>query len=271
LKPSITNRDAHLLRQLHGALSCWFGGTPHTEPDEEEIGRALYVFFVAIVLAFLSLTARAQSLAVAAPPADAVAVTTLRHPDLGYTRPTQRVMLRNYAFDAFGPFPLVGAGAVAGIGQLGNAPPEWGQGAAGYGKRIGSDFGIAAIATTGRYGLAGMLKEDTLYYRCECSGVFPRLRHAVLSTLTARRGDDGHRVFSLPALAAPYVGSITAVYGWYPDRFGVKDAFRIGNYSMLAYVGENISLEFFYRGPHSLFTRLHLNNTHGSPLQGPNR
>ena len=78
------------------------------------------------------------------------------------------------------------------------------------------------------------------------------MSHAVFSTFTARRGDNGHRVFSFPALAAPYAGSMAAVYGWYPNRYGAKDAFRIGSYSLLAYIGENISLEFFYSGPHSL-------------------
>jgi hypothetical protein len=89
--------------------------------------------------------------------------------------------------------------------------------------------------------------------------------------LTARRGEDGHLVFSFPALVAPYAGSMTAVYGWYPNRFGAKDAFRMGNYSMLLYMGGNVSLEFFYSGPHSLLHRMHLNNMHGSPIQGPNR
>ena len=91
-----------------------------------------------------------------------------------------------------------------------------------------------------------------------------QLAHAALSTLTARQGQDGHRVFSVPALLAPYAGSFTAVYGWYPDRFGAKDAFRIGNYTLLANVGGNIGLEFIYSGPHSLLSRLHLNDAHGA-------
>jgi hypothetical protein len=134
-----------------------------------------------------------------------------------------------------------------------------------------ADYGIAAASTTTRYLLASALKEDTLYYRCECSGVFPRLRHAVVSTLTGRNGRDGHRVFSFPALAAPYAGSALAVYGWYPRRYGVEDVFRMGNYTLLESVGGNIALEFLYSGPHSLLSRMHLNNSHGSPIQGPNR
>jgi len=46
---------------------------------------------------------------------------------------------------------------------------------------------------------------------------------------------------------------MAAVYGWYPNRYGAKDALRMGNFALLAYMGENISLEFLYRGPHSCF------------------
>jgi hypothetical protein len=186
-----------------------------------------------------------------------------------YARPTEKTMLRNYVFDAFGPYPIVGAALDAGIDQANDAPPEWKQGAAGYGRRFGSDFGIAAVTTTTRYALAKAFREDVLYYRCGCTGVVPRLKHAVISTFTARRGDDGHRVLAISAIVAPYAGTMAAVYGWYPSRYGAKDAFRMGNYSVLAYVGGNIALEFLYRGPHSL-SRMHLNNRHGAPTPGTN-
>jgi hypothetical protein len=208
---------------------------------------------------------RSQSLSLPANPDSAETNANSAQMNFTYVPPTQRTKVNNYIFDAFGPYPLVGAAFGAGLGQSSNSPPEWGQGGEGYGKRIGSDFAIAATGTTVRYGLAEALKEDTLYYRCACKGVFPRLTHAAFSTLTARRGEDGHRVFSIPALLAPYAASFTAVYGWYPNRFGAKDAFRIGNYSLLAYMGGNIGLEFIYSGPHSLLSRLHLNNTHAAP------
>lgn len=208
--------------------------------------------------------AKAQSLAHSEDGSGTVAVTTAVPLDLVYIRPTQKTKLHNYVFDAFGPYPLAGAAVAAGIGQAYNAPPEWKQGARGYGLRIGSAFGIAAVSTTTRYGLAQAFKEDTLYYRCECKGVFPRFNHAVISTLTARRGEDGHRVFSFPALIAPYAGSMTAVYAWYPGRYSGRDALRMGNYIMLGYVGGNLALEFLYGGPHSLLSRMHLNNGHGA-------
>jgi len=198
-------------------------------------------------------------------------VTTQPQLVLTYSRPTEKTKLHNYFFDTFGPYPIVGAAVVAGINQYEGTPPEWNQGAEGYGRRVGSNFAIAGISTTTRYALAKAFREDTLYYRCECKHFFPRLSHAVLSTFTSRRGDDGHRVFSFPALVAPYAGTMTAAYAWYPDRYNAKDGFRMGNYSLLGYIGGNIALEFLYSGPHSLISRMHLNNGHGAPDPGSPR
>lgn len=195
-------------------------------------------------------------------------VTTQPQLALTYSRPTEKTRLHNYFFDTFGPYPIVGAAVVAGINQADDAPPEWNQGAEGYGKRFGSSFAIAGVSATTRYALARAFREDTLYYRCECKGFLPRLSHAVSSSFTSRRGDDGHRVFSFPALVAPYAGTMTAVYGWYPGRYNAKDAFRMGNYNVLVYIGGNIALEFLYSGPHSLISRMHLNNGHGAPDPG---
>ena len=179
-------------------------------------------------------------------------------PDLTYFRPPEKTKLRNYFFDAFGPYPIVGAALVAGVNQAYNSPPEWGQGAQAYSERFGSDFGIAVITTTTRYAMAEAFGQDTLYYRCECKGAFRRLGHALISTVTARRGEDGHRVFSFPALFAPYAGTMTAVYGWYPGRYRAKDALELGSYSLAGFAGENVAREFFYNGPRSLLSRMHL-------------
>jgi hypothetical protein len=186
-------------------------------------------------------------------------------PALTYTRPSAKTKFHAYLFDAFGPYPIIGAAIAAGINQADNAPPEWQQGAEGYGKRFGSNFGILAISTSTRYALSAALREDTLYYRCECKGFFPRLSHALISTFAARHGDDGRYIFSVPDLVAPYAGAMAGVYGWYPDRFGAKDAFRLGNYSLIGFAAENVGLEFIYQGPHSWMSRMHLNNTHAAP------
>jgi nitrate reductase NapE component len=185
--------------------------------------------------------------------------------ELAYKPPTERAKLRSYLFDTFGPYPIAGAAIMGGFDQADKTPPEWGQGAGAYGERVGSNFGIEMVTTTTRYALAEAFHEDTLYYRCECQGVFHRLGHAVISTVTARHGNDGHRRFSFPALVAPYTGSMTVVYGWYPSPYGAKDGLRMGNYALLAFAGGNIAREFIYGGPHTLFGR-----TGRSPSGGTN-
>ncbi|MGA2807659.1 MAG: hypothetical protein ABSE87_05955 [Terracidiphilus sp.] len=235
-----------------------------------KICQKLLLLSLAVFCGARAELAKSQSLSYVEESAVSPTTTAISQMDLIYVRPTEKTKVNNYLFDAFGPYPVAGAGFASGINQVSNAPPEWNQGVEGYAKRFGSDFGMAAVGTTTRYALSEALREDTLYYRCECKGVFPRLSHAVLSTVTARHGEDGHRAFSFSSLLAPYAGSTVAVYGWYPDRFGAKDALRLGNYNLLAYMGGNIALEFFYSGPHSLLSRIHLNNAHGSPDPGPN-
>jgi hypothetical protein len=232
--------------------------------------RTILLLFSIADLVALPVPARAQSLAGSRDFSSSVDSTTPAQADLTYVRPNEKARLRNFFFDAFGPYPIVGVALSAGVNQADNTPPEWKQGAGGYGRRFGSNFGIAAVSTTTRYGLARVFREDALYYRCECKGVFPRLGHAVISTVTARRGDDGQRVFSCPDLIAPYAGTMTAVYGWYPARYGAKDAFRMGNYSLLGYVGGNIAREFLYSGPRSLLSHVHLRHGHGTPNPGSN-
>jgi hypothetical protein len=232
--------------------------------------RTVLLAVIAAVMAAVTAPAQSQLNAYSGVSTAAAETTAAIKPEPIYVPVAQRTKVDNYLFDAFGPYPIAAAAVAAGVNQLTDSPPEWNQGAAGFGRRFGSDFGMLAVGTTTRYALSEALKEDSLYYRCECQGIIPRFRHAVLSTFVARHSEDGRRVFSFPALVAPYAGSFTAVYGWYPDRFGAKDAFRLGNYSLLAQMGGNVSLEFFYSGAHSLISRVHLNNRHGSLDQVPN-
>jgi hypothetical protein len=181
-----------------------------------------------------------------------------------YRRPTNSEKFHGYLFDAFGPYPFLAAAFAGGINQAENKPPEWGQGWDAYGVRVASFYGVTLISNTTRYTLAEFFREDTLYYRCDCHGFFPRLGHALISTVTARRGDDGHRTFSFSNLAAPYAGSMTAVSTWYPSRFEPKDGFRIGNYALLYQAVSNIALEFIYGGPHTLLSHTRLSSVTGS-------
>ncbi len=185
-----------------------------------------------------------------------------------YVEPTESEKLHNYFFDAFGPYPMAVTMIVAGYHQATHTPPDWREGWAGYGIRYASDFGTSAINITARYTLAEALREDTMYYSCGCKGVGRRLFHAIVSTAIARRGPDGHEVFSVAGVGAPYIGPLVAVDTWYPRRYGPKDAFRMGNYGLMDYAIGNIGLEFvpgvFHPKRNSWIRRWHLDNRHAA-------
>ncbi len=210
---------------------------------------------------------RAQNLANDPPPATAEteAVVPATAP---YVAPTESMKLHNYLFDAFGPYPLTVSAIVAGYHQARRNPPDWREGFAGYGERYGSDFGTSIVNQTTRYALAQALHQDTLYYSCGCKGAGRRLLHAVVSTAVARTGGDGHKVFALPSVVAPYAGPLAAVSLWYPPRYSAKDAFRMGNYGLLDFTVGNIGLEFLPGLLHpkstSWISRWHLDNRHAA-------
>ena len=194
-------------------------------------------------------------------------------PGQTYQKPTNGEKVRNYLFDAFGPYAIIGSAVAAGINQASGdringtgsgTPPEWGGGTGPYFQRFASNYGINITATTARYMFAQALREDTIYYRCECSGFSHRLVHSLWSTVAARHGDDGHYRFSVSNLAAPYAGTMTAALGWYPDRYEPSDGFRMGNYLLLSYAGLNVAKEFIYGGPHTLMAHTPLKGVTGS-------
>ena len=152
---------------------------------------------------------------------------------------------QRYLVDAFGPIGWLRAAASAGIAQASDDPPEWRQGAKGYGRRVGSKFGQHVVQETVLYGLSAPFGQDPSYYRCDCSGFGPRLKHALISSFTAVNRDE-HRVFSVPRVIAPFAAGQVAANGWYPDRFGPKDGLRMGAWSFATGVGVNIFKEFIY-------------------------
>ena len=77
--------------------------------------RLIFWLLVVVDFAALSVLAKAQALIDTADssssPVNLSVSTPNPLPDLTYIRPTETTKLRNYVFDAFGPYPIVGAGS----------------------------------------------------------------------------------------------------------------------------------------------------------------
>jgi hypothetical protein len=79
-------------------------------------------------------------------------------------------------------------------------PPEWGQGASGYGKRCGNIMGQYFIQRTSTFGLASLLHEDNRYFNSGKKGFGRRLAYAATSSLLARH-DNGRQYPSVSGVA----------------------------------------------------------------------
>jgi hypothetical protein len=161
----------------------------------------------------------------------------------GYVFPTKKQRFKRYLWDTVGPWSLIAIGGAAGIDQWENSPPEWGQGASGYGKRYASNLGQNVIQQTTSYGLSEAFRLDTGFSKSKRSGFGPRLEDALIQNLTSRTR-NGKRIISVPRLAGFYVGGIVPALTWYPSRFSYKDGLREGTYSLLFGFAANVIQEF---------------------------
>jgi hypothetical protein len=125
--------------------------------------------------------------------------------------------------DAFDRGTVVLAAAFAGEGQLTNANPSFGQGAAGYGRYFGTayaDFVIGDFMTEGIF--PTVLHQDPRYFRKGSGSGWSRLTYAVGQILLTHN-DSGKTAFNYSEI----VGNATAVAisnSYYADNRDAPDA-----------------------------------------------
>ena len=106
-------------------------------------------------------------------------------------------------------------GAMSGaLDQRNNKPPEWGQGWAAYGQRVGNIMGQYAIQRSTSFGLASLLHEDNRYLGSGQKGFWRRSKYAVASSILARH-DDGRRYPSISRITGFTAGAFIS-RAWQP-------------------------------------------------------
>lgn len=110
------------------------------------------------------------------------------------------------AKNAFDPtiYPFIGFLAL--VGQAQNSEPDFGQGAAGFGRRYGASFGDATIGSfmTGAI-FPSLFRQDPRYYQLVTGG-FKRRSFYSASRIFVTRTDSGHSQFN----ASEIVGNLVA-------------------------------------------------------------
>jgi hypothetical protein len=152
--------------------------------------------------------------------------------------------LRYHADGLLGVWPLAGTLAYAGLLQELNAPREWGDGWAAYGRRLASTEGCGVIHGVLAFGLDTALHQDPRYFRSDRKGFFRRMAHAARETILTHT-DSGGETFSTWRMGSAY-GSEFLSNLWYPDRLDtVRLGFLQGSLRVGFDVVNNLTAEFW--------------------------
>jgi hypothetical protein len=152
--------------------------------------------------------------------------------------------LRYHVDRTFSPGALATTGVKAGYSQWTDSPTEWGQGGAGYSKRVGSSIASSAVRAGLAFGLDSALHQDPRYYRSDSTGFWPRTKHALRGTILTRT-DSGGETFSTWRVGSAY-GSAFIAQQWYPDRYHtVRHGFVNGSTRLGWDVVKNVVAEFW--------------------------
>jgi len=107
--------------------------------------------------------------------------------------------------------------ALAGISQASNSEPGYGQGAEGYGKRLGAyaadgvieNFMVGAV-------LPSILRQDPRYYQMGKGGFWRRSGHAV-GRIFISPTDSGHRQFNFSEIFGSAAAAAISTYSYHPS------------------------------------------------------
>ena len=139
-----------------------------------------------------------------------------------YTPITAKQKFTIAAKDSF-DYPLVGLAAfIAAYGQLDNSHPQFGQGWAGYGRRVGTTYADQAIGNMMTEGIfPSLLHEDPRYFRRGYGSVWSRTFYAASRVLVTKTDAGGTR-FNFSEVVGNGVGTAIS-NAYYTDDHTVGD------------------------------------------------
>jgi hypothetical protein len=151
---------------------------------------------------------------------------------------------RIYRHSIFNPDSAFAPAFGAAVGQANNEPPEWGQGASGYGTRLASGYGRLVISRTIRFGVAALDHEDPRFRYSDEAGFWRRFRYASVHYVMART-DDGGQMPAYSRFAGTY-GAAFIANAWYPEsRANTGHALMRGSTALAAGYAWNVFREFW--------------------------
>ncbi len=114
------------------------------------------------------------------------------------------------------------AGVYAGLGQITNADPSFGQGPKGYAHRLATNYGDQAIGNMFAEGLFPvMLHEDPRYFQLGTGSKLHRTEYSITRSFVTHK-DSGGKIFNY----SEWLGNAAAVAisnAYYPDNRTLRD------------------------------------------------
>ena len=84
------------------------------------------------------------------------------------------------------------AGVGSAVNQANDTPHEWGQGMAGFGRRIASAFGKHIVHKSIQYPVSKLLHEELSYHPSGKEHFRPRLKSALLGSIIRHKTTTGN-------------------------------------------------------------------------------
>lgn len=129
--------------------------------------------------------------------------------------------------------------------QVLNFPHEWRRDGAGFGDRVGSQYGQFFLGETIQLGVSAFHKEDPRYTRLGHGNVLKRTAHAIEGSVVASNMHGGQTI-ALGQIAGVYGSWAIATEWWEPkSEQGVGKIMLWGGVGMGVKAGANIVKEFW--------------------------
>src|SRR5216683_3615295 len=163
----------------------------------------------------------------------------------GLATPAEHPDRDRFVKRTFGKPALVKTGIGAGIMEATNSPHEWGQGAAGFGKRVGSVFGKHVIKSSIQTTVGKIRHEELDYHPSGKQGFGPRMKYALLSAVVTRKTTTGKKTIASGRISGAF-GSGFISRLWMPARLHtVSSGISSSGISLGADAGNNVVREFW--------------------------
>ncbi len=129
----------------------------------------------------------------------------------------------------------------AGIDQGRGVPSQWDDGWGGFSERFASREGQFITANSVAAVGNAVLQYEPRYDQCQCSGFWPRTRHAIVRNFVTYNHSEQELRPQWALYTGAFVGGVVST-AWKPPP---RNAFAQGGYAMLGQAGYGALLNFF--------------------------